>query len=66
VEFADGLKGEIFRKKNNKQAFFKGKINGMWINSKCLYENIDFCLIGLHKCLKTGKIHKEGLIGIYS
>lgn len=66
VEFEDGEKGEVYQKKKNKHTFFKAKINEMWIKSQIRYENIDLCIIGLHKYLKTGKIHQDGLIGVFS
>lgn len=66
VEFEDGEKGDVFQKKKDKQAYFKSKINGMWIKSEVHYENIDFCLTALHYYLKTGKIYKDGFIGTYS
>jgi hypothetical protein len=66
VEFEDGEKGYVFQKKEDGQAFFKAKINGMWVKSKVTYKDIDFCLTGLHYFLKTGKIYKEGYIGAYA
>ena len=64
VEFEDGVIGEVFMEKGDKQAYFKAKVNGMWVKSKVRYENIDFCIIALHYFMKTGKIYEDCFIGI--
>ncbi|MDD3972940.1 MAG: hypothetical protein EOL88_15640 [Bacteroidia bacterium] len=65
VEFEDGQKGEVFLENKDKTAYFKAKINGMWVKSKIFYSNIDLCIIALHKYLKTGEIYEVGFIGAY-
>jgi hypothetical protein len=65
VEFEDGEEGYVFLKKKDKQAFFKVKVNGMWVKTKVYYKNINFCLTGLHYFLKTGKIYEAGFIEAY-
>jgi len=65
IEFEDGKKGDIFQRKNVKETYFKAKIGEMWVNSHICYENIDFCIVALHKYLKTGKIYKQGFAGAY-
>lgn len=64
VEFEDGVKGEVFLENDDKQAYFKAKVNGMWLKSQVRYEKIDFCIIAIHYYRKTGKIYEDGFIGI--
>ncbi len=66
VDFHDGEKGEVFLKQKSNQAYFKEKRRGLWITFHHYYENLDFCIIGLHYYLKTGKVLKEGFINTYS
>lgn len=66
VEFQDGENGEVFHKQKNNQAYFKEKTRGTWTTFQHYYENIDFCINGLHYYLKTGQILKDGFIDTYS
>jgi len=63
VEFEDGVNGEVFLEITDKQhAYFKAKVNDMWIKSQFRYENIDSCIIAFHYYVKTGKTYKDGFI----
>jgi len=66
VEFQDGEKGEVFHKPKDNQAYFKAKIDGMWVKTQFYYENIDFCITALHYFIKFGKILKIGFLISYS
>lgn len=65
IEFEDGEKGEIFYKKNNNQAYFKGNWPSSIKKYSFYYETFDDCIKGLHYYLKTGKTLKEGFINYY-
>lgn len=66
IEYDDGEKGEVYVKLKNNQAYFKDKNSLAWNTLIHYYENLDFCINGLHYFLKTGKILKEGFINTYS
>lgn len=63
IEFSDGEKGEVYVVRNNKQAHFKGKPEGYWINLKYVYMDFESCINAIHYFnknrseLKTGFIH---------
>jgi len=65
LEFNDTLKGEIFVKRKNGQACFRGKPEGHWLNVQYLYEDKDHCINALHYFLKTKRTLPKGLIGTY-
>jgi hypothetical protein len=66
IEFDDSVKGEIFLKKKNNQAYFEEKKSLSWTTWHHYYENLNSCLNGLHYFLKTGKILREGFVVTYS
>ena len=66
IEYDDGIKGKVFMKNNSEEVYFIGKVGGRVMKAKVLYNNIDNCIAALHYSLKTGKIYRDGLIGIFS
>ncbi len=65
IEFDDKLKGEIFVKNINGQAYFRGKPEGYWLNVQYLYADKEYCINALHYFLKTKRTLQKGLIGTY-
>jgi len=57
IEFDDGKKAEIYVKRKNKLAYFKGKPEGYWLNMKYVYNNFEDCVNAVHYFLK----HQKGL-----
>lgn len=64
IEYEDGKTGEVFVK-HNKQAYFKENNTWSWLSNQQHFENIEFCINGLHYYLKTNNILKDGFLGIY-
>lgn len=60
VEFVDKTYGDVFLNIHNGQTYFKAKIDGNWFKSQVHYINFHYCIVGLYKFIKTGKINKDG------
>lgn len=65
IEFEDGEKGVIYVNRKNKQAYFKGRPEGSWVNFKFIYSDFKSCITAIHYFAKNRKELSTGLIGSY-